>query len=89
MAALSSLVISGSVSKAYVDLVSIFISPLKNFVLVGDDYLCHAPPILEAFRVGSLHAVPIFGGNLFDRAHRQEYEQHLIGLGIKQRSKKE
>ena len=82
--------ISRSMSKAYADLVSNFLSSLTNLVLLRRDaYLCHAHPNLDAFRVRNLHAAPVSGGDLFERNLMQEYEQHLIGLGVKPGSKKE
>ena len=82
--------ISRSMSKAYADLVSNFNSTLTNLVLVRRDaYLCHAHPNLDAFRPRSLRSAPISAGDLFDRAMMQEYEQHLIGLGVKTGTKKE
>ena len=82
--------ISRSMSRAYADLVANFLSTLTNLVLVRRDaYLRHAHPSLDAFRVKNLRAAPVSGGDLFDRSLMQEYEQHLIGLGIKPGSKKE
>ena len=82
--------ISRSMSKAYADLVSNFISTLTNLVLIRPDaYLHHAHPSLDALRLRNLHAVPISGGDLFERSFMQEYEQHLMGLGVKPGSKKE
>ena len=54
-----------------------------------DACLRHAHPNLDAFRLRNLHSAPISGGDLFDRSLRQEYEQHLIGLGVKTGTKKE
>ena len=82
--------ISRSMSKAYADLVSNFLSTLTNLVLFRRDaYLRHAHPNLDAFRVRNLRAAPVSGGDLFERILMQEYEQHLIGLGVKPGSKKE
>ena len=82
--------ISRSMSKAYADLVSNFLSTLTNLVLLRRDaYLRHAHPNLDAFRVRNLCAAPVSGGDLFERSLMQEYEQHLIGLGVKSGSKKE
>ena len=82
--------ISRSMSKAYADLVSNFLSSLTNLVLLRRDaYLRHAHPNLDAFRVRNLRAAPVSGGDLFERCLMQEYEQHLIGLGVKPGSKKE
>ena len=82
--------ISRSMSKAYADLVSNFLSTLTNLVLLRcDAYLRHAHPNLDAFRVRNLHAAPVSGGDLFERSLMQEYEQHLIGLGVKPGSEKE
>ena len=76
--------ISRSMSKAYADLVSNFLSSLTSLVLLRRDaYLRHAHPNLNAFRVRNLCAAPVSGGDLFDRSLMQEYEQHLIGLGVK------
>ena len=76
--------ISRSMSKAYADLVANFNSSLTNLVLIRRDaYLCHAHPNLDAFRLRNLRSAPISGGDLFDRLLMQEYEQHLIGLGVK------
>ena len=84
------LVISRCMSKAYADLVSNFLSSLTNVVLLRlDAYLLHAHPNLDAFRVRNLRAAPVSGGDLFERNLMQEYEQHLIGLGVKPGSKKE
>ena len=82
--------ISRSMSKAYTDLVSNFLSTLTNLViLMRDAYLRHAHPNLDTFRVRNLRAAPVSGGDLFERSLMQEYEQHLIGLGVKPGSKKE
>ena len=82
--------ISRSMSKAYADLVSNFVSTLTNLVLLRRDaYLRHAHRYLDAFRVRNLRAAPVSGGDLFERSLMQEYEQHLIGLGVKPGSKKE
>ena len=82
--------ISRSMSKAYADLVANFISSLKNLVLLRRDaYLRHAHPNLDAFRLRNLCSATISGGDLFDRTLMQEYEQHIIGLGVKPVSKKE
>ena len=76
-------------SKAYADLVSNFLSSLTNLVLLRHDaYLRHAHPNLDAFRVCNLRAAPVSGGDLFERNLMQEYEQRLIGLGVKPGSKK-
>ena len=82
--------ISRSMSKAYADLVSNFLSSLTKLVLLRRDaYLRHTHPNLDAFRVRNLHAAPVSGGDLFERNLMQEYEQHLIGLGEKPGSKKQ
>ena len=82
--------ISRSMSKAYTDLVANFISSLTNLVLLRRDaYLCHTHPNLDAFRLRDLRSATISGGDLFDRTLMQEYEQHLIGLGVKPVSKKD
>ena len=82
--------ISRSMSKAYADLVSNFNSALTNLVLIRRDVcLRHAHPNLDVFRLRSLRSAPISGGDLFDRAMMQEYEQHLIGLGVKTGTRKE
>ena len=82
--------ISRSMSKAYADLVSNFLSTLTNLVLLRRDaYLHHAHPNLDAFRVRNLCIAPVSGGDLFERSLMQEYEQNLIGLGVKPGSKKE
>ena len=82
--------ISRSMSKAYADLVSNFLSTLTNLVLLRRDaYLRHTHPNLDAFRVCNLRTAPVSGGDLFERSLMQEYEQHLIGLGVKPGSKKE
>ena len=80
--------ISRSMSKAYADLVANFISSLTNLVLIRDAYLSHAHPNLDAFRLHKLRSATISGGDFFDRTLMQEYEQHLIGLGVKPGSKK-
>ena len=77
-------------SKAYADLVANFISSLTNLVLLRRDaYLCHALPNLDAFRLRKIHSATISGGDLFGRTLMQEYEQHLIGLGVRPGSKKD
>ena len=82
--------ISRSMSKAYADLVSNFLSTLTNLVLIRRDaYLKHTYSSLDSFRIRNLRSAPISGGDLFDRSLMQEYEQHLIGLGIKPGSKKD
>ena len=82
--------ISRSMPKAYTDLVANFISSLTNLVLLRRDaYLRHAHPNLDAFRLRNLRSAAISGGDLFDRTLMQEYEQHLIGLGVKPVSKKD
>ena len=82
--------ISRSMSKAYADLVSNFLSTLTNLVLLRRDaYLRHGHTNLDAFRVSNLRAAPISGADLFERSLMHEYEQHLIRLGVKPGSKKE
>ena len=83
--------ISRSMSEAYADLVAIFIaSSLTSLVLLRRDaYLCHAHPSLDAFRLHNLRSATISGDDLFDRTLMQEYEQHLIGLGVKPGSNKD
>ena len=82
--------ISRSMSKAYADLVTNFISFLTNLVLIRRDaYLRHTHPNVDAFRLCNLCSETISGGDLFDRTLMQEYEQHLIGLGVKPGSKKD
>ena len=82
--------ISRSMSKAYADLVANFISSLTNLVLLRREaYLRHAHPNLDAFRLRNLRSATASGGDLFDRTLMQEYEQHLIGLGVKPVSKKD
>ena len=82
--------ISRSMSKAYADLVANFISSLTNLVLLRRDaYLRHAHRNLDAFRLRNLRSTTVSGGDLFDRTLMQEYEQHLIGLGVKPVSKKD
>ena len=82
--------ISRSMSKAYTDLVSNFLSSLTKLVLLRcDAYLRHAHSNLNTFRVYNLRAAPVSGGDLFERSIMEEYEQHLIGLGVKPGSKKE
>ena len=82
--------ISRSMSKPYADLVSNFLSTLTKLVLLRcDAYLCHAHPNLDAFRVRNFRAAPVSGGDLFERSLMQEYEQHLIGLGVKPGSKEQ
>ena len=82
--------ISRSMSKAYADLVANFNSSLTNLVLIRRDaYLRHAHPNLDAFRLCNLRSAPVSGGDLFDRSLMQEYEQQLIGLGVKTGTKKE
>ena len=59
--------ISRSMTKAYADLVSNFLSSLTNLVLLRRDaYLRHAHPNLDAF---NLHAAPVSGGDLFEESH--------------------
>ena len=82
--------ISRSMSKAYADLVANFISSLTNLVLLRRDaYLRHAHPNLDIFRLRNLCSATVSGGDLFNRTLMQEYEQHLIGLGVKPVSKKD
>ena len=82
--------ISRSMSRAYADLVANFLSTLTNLVLIRRDaYLRHAHPSLDTFRLRNIRSAPVSGGDLFERSLMQEYEQHLIGLGIKPGSKKE
>ena len=77
--------ISRSMSKAYADLVSN--STITNLVLVRRDaYLRHAHP---SFQTEKSSLSPNIWGDLFDRAMMQEYEQHLIGLGVKTGTRKE
>ena len=81
--------ITRSMSKAYVDLVANFNSSLTNLVLIRRDaYLRDSHPNLDSFRLRNLRSAPISGGDLFDRSLMQEYEQHLIGLGVKTGTKK-
>ena len=74
-----------SMSKACAVLVGNFNSALTNLVLIRRD----AYPNLDAFRLCNLCSAPVSGGDLFDRSLMQEYEQHLIGLRVKEVSKKE
>ena len=58
--------ISRSMSKAYTDLVSNFISTLTNLVSIRwDAHLHHAHPNLDAFRLRNLRAALISGGDLW------------------------
>ena len=76
--------ISSSISQAYADLVANFISSLTNLVLLRKDaYLHHTHPNLDPFRLRNLCSATISRDGLFDRTLMQEYEQHLIGLGVK------
>ena len=68
--------ISRSMSKAYADLVSNFLSTLMNLVLLRRDaYLRHAHPNLDAFRARNLHAAPVSGGDLFERTRSETWIQ--------------
>ena len=65
-------------------------SLLSSLVLLRRDaYLRHTHPNLDAFRLRNLRSATVSGGDLFDRTLMQEYEQHLIGLGVKPVSKKD
>ena len=77
--------ISRSMSRAYLDLVANFLSTLTKLVFIQwDAYLRHVYPSLR-----NLRSAPVSGGDLFERSLMQEYEQHLIGLGIQPGSKLE
>ena len=81
--------INRSIPKAYADLVANINPALINLVLIrGDAYLryAHNPDI---FRLCNLQSAPIPGVPFLERSLMQEYEQHLIGLGVKTGTKKE
>ena len=65
--------ISRSMSKAYADLVSNFLSTLTNLVLLRHDaYLRHAHTNLDAFRACNLCSPLFSGSDLFERSLMQE-----------------
>ena len=49
----------------------------------GNRYLKNAVNSLDAYRLKNLQAAPISGPDLFECSLMQEYEQHLIDLGVK------
>ena len=76
--------ISRSTAVAYQHLLEKFLHILTNLVLIRRDaYLKNAHNSLDAYRLKNLRAAPISGQDLFERSLMQEYEQHLIGLGVK------
>ena len=76
--------ISRSVAVAYQHLLEKFLHLLTNLVFIRRDaYLKHAQHNLDAYQLKNLRSTPISGPELFDRTLMQEYEQHLIGLGVK------
>ena len=67
-----------------------FSSTLTNLVLVRrDEYLRHAHPNPRCFQTEKSSLSRNIWWDLFDRAMMQEYEQHIIGLGVKTGTKKE
>ena len=76
--------ISRSTAVAYQHLLEKFLHLLTNLVLIRRDaYLKNAYNSLDAYRLKNLRAAPVSGPDLFERSLMQEYEQHLIGLGVK------
>ena len=76
--------ISRSTAVAYQHLLEKFLHILTNLVLMRRDaYLKNAHNSLDAYRLKNLRAAPISGQDLFERSLMQDYEQHLIGLGVK------
>ena len=76
--------ISRSTAVAYQHLLEKFLHLLTNLVLIRrDSYLKNAHNSLDSYRLKNLRAAPISGPDLFERSLMQEYEQHLIGLGVK------
>ena len=76
--------ISRSTAVAYQHLLEKFFHFLTNLVLIcRDAYLKNADNSLDSYRLKNLRAAPISGPDLFERSLMQEYEQHLIGLGVK------
>ena len=71
--------ISRSVAVTYQNLLEKFLNLLTNLVL----YLKHAHQSLDAYRLKNLRSAPISGPDLFERSLMQEYEQHLIGIGVR------
>ena len=76
--------ISRSTAVAYQHLLEKFLHLLTNLVLIRRDaYLKNAHNSLDSYCLKNLRAAPISGPDLFERSLMQEYEQHVIGLGIK------
>ena len=76
--------ISRSTAVAYQHPLETFLHLLTNLVLIHQDaYLKNTHNSLNTYRFKNLQAVPISGPDLFERSLMQEYEQHLLGLGIK------
>ena len=76
--------ISRSTAVAYQHLLEKFLHLLTNLVLIRRDaYLKNAHNSLNSYHLKNLRAAPISGPDLFERSSMQEYEQHLIGLGVK------
>ena len=75
--------ISRSTAVAYQHLLEKFLHLLTNLVLIRRHaYLKNTHNSLDSYRL-NLRAAPISGPDLFERSLMQEYEQHLIGLGVK------
>ena len=76
--------ISRSTAVAYQHLLEKFLRLLTNLVLIRQDaYLKNDHNSLDSYRLKNLRAAPISGPDLFERSLMQEYEQHLIGPGVK------
>ena len=76
--------INKSTAVACQHLLEKFLHLLTNLVLIRRDaYLKNAHNSLDAYNLKNLRAAPISGPDLFEHSLMQEYEQHLIGLGVK------
>ena len=76
--------ISRSTAVAYQHLLEKFLHLLTNLVLIcWDAHLKNAHNSLDAYCLKNLRAAPSSGPDLLERSLMQEYEQHLIGLGVK------
>ena len=76
--------ISRSTAVLYQHLLEKFLHLLTNLVLIRRDvYLKNVHNNLDTYRLKNLRAAPISGPDLFECSLMQEYEQHLIGLGVK------
>ena len=80
--------ISRSVATAYQHLVPNLLTTLTQLALLRRDaYLKHVHNSLDSCRRKDLRQHSVLGQDMFDKSRIQEYEKHLIEMGVKTSSK--